>query len=56
MQSKSNGSGYIVKTKTGVGKTYHSHKLIGGKKQVFLNDGRKVLCSPENLKVVGFID
>lgn len=51
------GSGYIVETKDGKsGRTYHSEQLVNEKVQVFLDDGTKLLCASENLKVKGFID
>ena len=51
-----NGSGFLVETKLGAGRTYHNEKAINNKIPVFLNDGRKVLCSSENIKIIGFID
>ena len=51
------GSGCIVETKDGKsGRTYHSEKLVNEKVQVFLDDGTKLLCASETLKVKGFID
>lgn len=49
-------SGYVVQTKAGTGRTYHKHNLHFGKMQVFLDNGTKMLCRPENLTVIGFID
>jgi hypothetical protein len=49
-------SGKIVKTKLGDGYTINSDKLIQGKVVVYLEDGRKVLCSPEKLVFIGFYD
>lgn len=50
------GSGYLVEAKSGKGRTYHNKKLVNDKVQVFLADGRKMLCDPTKLKVIGFID
>ena len=49
-------AGYLVEAKSGKGRTYHNKDLVNGKVQVFLDDGRKMLCSPEKLKLRGFID
>lgn len=49
-------AGYLVEAKSGKGRTYHNKELVNGKVQVFLADGRKMLCDPEKLKVIGFID
>ena len=49
-------SGYIVKTKGGlVGRTYHKDELINGKQIVHIEQG-KILCRPETLTFIGFID
>jgi len=48
--------GFSVKTKYGTGRTKHSDKSIQGKLPVYLNDGRKILVSPKNIKITGFID
>lgn len=50
-------SGMIVETKSGkLGRTYNSRDLIDGKLQVICEDGTKLLCRPETLKLKGFID
>lgn len=56
-------SGYIVETKSGkIGRTYHSKGLINKKKPVYLEISKfkysktAILCIPESLKVIGFID
>lgn len=49
-------AGYLVEAKSGKGRTYHNKELVNDKVQVFLDDGRKMLCAPEKLKVIGFID
>ena len=48
--------GKIVKTKLGEGHTKNKEKLVNGKVPVYLNDGRKVLCNPEKIKILGFYD
>jgi hypothetical protein len=50
------GSGTLVETKLGSGITKNEDNPINGKVPVYLNDGRKVLCSIHNIKVVGFYD
>ncbi|MGV3695521.1 hypothetical protein [Flavobacterium sp.] len=55
MESK--GAGKLVETKTGkIGRTYNHEGLVNGKYQVYCTDGSKLLCSPENLTLKGFID
>lgn len=49
-------TGKIVKTKLGEGYTINSEKLVQGKTIVHLEDGRKILCDPEKLKLVRFYD
>ena len=56
-------SGFIVETKSGKrGRTYHSKGLINEKVPVYLeiteNEHQKaaILCRPETLKQIGFID
>lgn len=50
-------AGYLVETKTGLsGRTYHKEDLVRGKMCVHLDNGHKMLCSPEGLKKIGFID
>ena len=49
-------AGYIVETKTGLrGRTYHSEGLINNKVIVH-TEKRKLLCVPDTLKIIGFID
>ena len=54
--------GYIVIRKNGEkGRTYHSKGPIAGKIPVYPfpiedKEAKPVLCSPDTLKVVGFID
>ncbi|WP_428661892.1 hypothetical protein [Runella sp.] len=47
-------SGKVVETSLGMGKTTDGTQLINGKVQVVLDDGKKLLCSPEKVKIVGF--
>lgn len=56
IRSNRRGSGYLVETKQGKGRTFHGNDLINGKVPVFLSDGRQMLCRPEGIKVIGFID
>ena len=50
-------AGTLVKTKLGIiGRTYNSDGLIKGKQMVYCTDGSKMLCKPENLTLIGFID
>lgn len=56
MTEQHSNSGYLVETKQGEGRTYHKDDLINGKLAVYLSDGRKMLCSVENVKIKGFID
>ena len=49
-------SGRIVETKLGRGKTINGDISVDGKIPVYLDDGRKLLCSIENIKVIGFYD
>ncbi len=48
--------GKIVETKQGKGQTKNSDKLFNGKIFVYLENGKKILCSPENIKLIGFYD
>jgi hypothetical protein len=48
--------GKIVEVKSGQGKTYNSEKPIRGKVVVHLEDGKKMLCAPENINIVGHWD
>jgi hypothetical protein len=50
------GSGYLVQTKHGKGRTFHVESLVNGKIPVFLSDGRKLLCNPDNVEFIGFVD
>lgn len=53
----SKNSGYIVQTKSGkTGQTRHSDRPVNGKIPVYLENGSMILCSPENLKKIGFVD
>jgi hypothetical protein len=56
MEKLESGSGALVETKLGPGITKNEDNPINGKVPVYLNDGRKVLCSIHNIKVVGFYD
>jgi hypothetical protein len=56
MNKQTEHTGKIVRTKLGEGYTINSEKLVHGKVVVYLEDGRKVLCDPEKLKLVGFYD
>ncbi len=49
-------SGKIVETKQGKGQTKNSDKLFNGKIFVYLENGKKILCSYENIKLIGFYD
>ena len=51
-----NDSGYIVQTKLGRGVTKDADTPIKGKVPVYLDDGRKVLCSIDNIKTIGLYD
>ncbi len=57
MANNNKNAGQIVVTKTNkTGRIYNNEEPINGKIRVYLVDGSKMLCSPENLKVVGFVD
>jgi hypothetical protein len=56
LSNKEKGSGTIVETKLGQGITKNEDDAINGKVPVYLDDGRKVLCSIEKIKVIGFYD
>ena len=56
LSNKEKGSGAIVETKLGQGITKNEDDAINGKVPVYLDDGRKVLCSIEKIKVIGFYD
>ena len=57
-------SGFLVESKKDgkKGRTYHFGQLIKGKVVVYFEikpgeySGRGVLCNPENLEIIGFID
>lgn len=54
-------SGYLVETKTGkTGRTYHRDKKVNGKVIVYIKGEAgttiKLLCNPEYMKIIGFID
>lgn len=49
--------GRIVETQSEVlGVLYNDEDSINGKLQVHCEDGKKLLCSPENLKLRGYFD
>ena len=56
----SKDAGYLVETKTGKkGRTYHREKKINKKTVVHIDvDGKdvKMLCDPNSLKIIGFVD
>jgi len=53
----SKGPGIVVKTKTGKrGTVYHADGLVGGKYPVYLDNGAKMLCAPEGLTQIGYVD
>jgi len=57
MLQEEQGAGRLVQNKDGVmGRIYNKHDLVNGKYQVYLVDGTKKLCSPDNLTLKGFID
>ena len=54
-------TGKLVQTKQGIGYTKNSDALINGKVAVYLSKpGEKnpprILCTPENIKVIGYYD
>ena len=53
-------SGYLVKTKTGKeGRTYHRDNKLNNKVivYVFINGKEvKMLCDPETIEIIGFVD
>lgn len=49
-------AGKIVKIRLGEGITKNSDQPVNGKIKVYLNDGKKILSAPENIKVIGFYD
>ena len=56
----SKNSGYLVETKNGQkGRTYHCENLINKKTIVHIdkeNKSMKILCEPDTLKILGFVD
>lgn len=57
MMGRNKNAGYVVETQSGLrGRTWHDRELINGKVQVQLDNGQKMLCSPDKLKTIGFID
>jgi len=49
-------AGRIVITKSGlIGRTYNHEDLINGKIRVYTSNG-KMLCTPNTLKIKGFVD
>ena len=57
-QTTCSGRGYLVKTRTGkTGRTYHSKGLVNGKMPVYIDGEEKpLLCNPDSLVLIGFID
>jgi len=54
-------SGYLVETKTGKqGRTYHRVNKVNGKIVVYIEGEAgttvKILCNPETVKIIGFVD
>ncbi len=47
-------AGRIVETKSGKGRTVSSEKPVRGKIIVHLDSGEKILCSKENITVLGY--
>jgi hypothetical protein len=56
IKSGRKGRGYLVETPHGKGRTFHDDSPINGKIAVYLSDGRKLLCIPDKIKQIGFID
>jgi hypothetical protein len=56
----SKDAGYLVETKTGKqGRTYHREGLVNKKMVVHIEeDGKtiKMLCDPQTVKIIGFVD
>jgi hypothetical protein len=57
----SKDSGYKVKTKSGKeGRTYHRESKVNGKIVVHVEGEAetqtKLLCNPESIEIIGFID
>lgn len=53
-------SGLLVRTKSGYeGRTYHKDDLINGKQPVYIDKDEKplrLLCQPDSLTIIGYID
>ena len=49
-------AGKIVKTKLGKGRIENYDRPINGKIIVYLDDGKKIVCKPENIQVIGYFD
>lgn len=56
ISQEGHASGTLVQTKFGPGYTKNEDSAVYGKVPVYLNDGRKILCSMENITVIGFYD
>jgi hypothetical protein len=56
----SKDSGYLVETKTGKqGRTYHRDNKVNGKIVVYIvvdEKEVKMLCDPETVKIIGYVD
>jgi hypothetical protein len=56
-ECRRNHSGFLVVTKTGLkGRTKNADTLVNSKVPVYLEDGKRMLCTPETLKVIGYYD
>jgi len=49
-------AGKIVLTNSGQGDTNNKDKPVNGKIIVYLNNGKKILCDPLKIKIIGFWD
>lgn len=50
-------AGRLVVTRTGLhGRIYNHEELINGKIRVYTDCGKKMLCSLDKLKVIGYVD
>ena len=45
-------AGKIVETKLGRGQTKNGDKPVNGKIIVYLDNGKKILCDPKNIKPI----
>ena len=54
----SKDSGYKVETKTGKqGRTFHRESLVNGKLIVHVdNEEKALLCDPQTVKIIGYVD